>query len=95
MQSLGRGEGGRSATGAPVLMKVMGTLCAHDSLDCRHTSFVSNGCKTTDTTEPGASDQWERSSFHFTNPGDNTRLAQDQLNQSGKYHHNEAEEYRI
>ena len=94
MQSLGRGEGGRSATGAPVVMKIMGTLCAHDSLDCRHPNLTINGCKTTDATEPGASDQWERSSF-TVNPGDNTQLVQDQLNQSGNYHQNEAEKYRI
>ena len=65
VQSLGRGEEGRSATGALVVIKVMGTLCAHDSLDCRHTSFVINGSKTTDTLEPGASDQLERSNFHL------------------------------
>ena len=89
-QSLGRGEGGRSATGAPIVMEIMGTLCAHAGFDCRNTNFTVNGCKTTAAREPGADDQWERSSF-TNNPGDNLRLVQDHLNKSGNYHQNAAE----
>ena len=89
-QSLGRGEGGRSAIGAPIVMEIMGTLCAHADLDCRNTDFTVNGCKTTATREPGPDDQWERGSF-ATNPGDDLRLVQDHLNKSGNYHQNAAE----
>ena len=76
------------STGAPVVMGTIGTLCAQDGLDCRTANFVGIGSKTTATAEPGTNDQWERCYMHksTTNPGDNTRLVEDHLNQSGDFH---------
>ena len=79
-QSLGRGKGGRSSTGAPVVMGTIGTLCAQAGLDCRTTTYEGNGSKTTAAREPGTDDQWERGNG-TTNPGDNIQLVEDHLNQ--------------
>ena len=64
--SLGRGEGGRSYQGAPVIVQDIGTLYATASQDCRTQHFLGKVCKTTDVRTPETTNQWERA-------GDNER----------------------
>lgn len=89
-QSLGRGKGGRSSPGSPVVMDKLGTLCAQASMDCRAEFSEDTECKTTEKRNPGTADQWERALFNnemqksSTNPVEEFLLVDDHLNQSGK-----------